>query len=428
MKLKSLLLLTALSAGIQASAQLGPWSTDTVYMGNGYANDVYYHMSNGAVKTEANNNWHLAFAAGVVGRSVAVFANHTPGNVNVYPLHKSSGSFGTDLTGDTTAAKTKTLYNSIESYETGAFNMNADPSDPFDYGWGSYDMSTHFVYGDSLYFIKTPQGKYQFWIETYKSTPTDSLSWTFHIADIDGGNRKDKKVYLKPYLSNLFVYYSITGDNFFAREPATNTWDVVFTRYSQVLSGAGYPTTGVMSNYGVKVAELRKISADTAQYRDYPLDSSITAIGSDWKIPPMGPPSPSFQLDTVTYFVVAKNSSIYQLEFLFASQSAYGGKVALRKRMSVPLSVQTVPGTRNTLSVFPNPASANTNLLIDVQEAGKAQIVITDMNGRAVQYQTVNMSQGLNAYQINTSAFATGSYFITITNGSWKISDKLIIQ
>lgn len=432
MKLKSLLLLTALSAGIQAGAQTYPWSTDTVYMGNGYANDVYYHMANGVVHSSPNNNWTLAFGTGILGRWVPVFANHVPGNVLVYSLHKDASGFPSDVTADTTAAQSKAFYNSTEKWENGAFNMNADPTNMFDYGWGQYDQTDHFVWGDSLFLVKTPGKKFQLWIEVFKSTPSDSLGWTFHMANLDGTNPSKKTIKTKNYLNNLFIYYSVPGDSFFVREPANNTWDILFTRYSQYVPTPPvtgyYPTTGVVSNTGVKVAELRKINADTAEYRGYPLDSMITAIGSDWKIPPMGPPTPSFQLDTVTYFVKSRNTSIYQLEFLYASQSAYGGKVALRKRMSVPLNVKTLSNSNTTLSVFPNPASADVNIMLDGVKEGNAQIVVNDVTGKIVLNKTIEMNKGFNAYQLNTASFAAGSYFITISNGSWKISDRLIVQ
>ena len=39
-----------------------PWVNDSVSMGTGSGNDVYYSMSTGTVKSENNKNWHLAFS------------------------------------------------------------------------------------------------------------------------------------------------------------------------------------------------------------------------------------------------------------------------------------------------------------------------------------------------------------------------------
>lgn len=428
MRLKSLLFLLAVCFGLQADAQMGPWVTDTVYMGNGYANDVYYHLHTKTVKTEANSNWHLAFAAGVLGRNVAIFANHVGGGVSVYNFNKAVNQFGTNLSADTTAAKNNPLYNSITDYINGAFNKNISSSSPFDFGWGTYDMTTHYVNGDDLYFVKTPAGKYQVWIELYKSAPTDSMSWTFHIANVDGSGRVDQKVYAKPYLNNIFVYYNITTNSFAAREPGNQDWDMLFTRYNQDISGVQYPSTGVMTNYNTGVAELWDVDADTAEYRNYTMDSSTTAIGSDWKKAPMGPVT-VFDLDTVTYFVKSRNASIYQVEFLYATTGSAGGKIALRKRVAVPLSIPAVEGKVNSFNMFPNPASAGqANLLIDMVKAEKVQVLITDITGKTVLYKAIDMKAGLNALALNTGAYTAGTYMVTITNGSWKTSDKLIIQ
>lgn len=432
MKLKSLLFLAAVAVGSQANAQLGPWIADTVTLGPGYANDVYYHMDHGTVKTEANNNWHIGFAAGVINRNGAVIANQVANGVEVYPLNNDVTKFGMDLSSDTTTAKTMPLYN--VDHEVGALNMNADPTDFFDYGWGEYDPSSHFVEGTTIFYIKTKQGgKYQFYIEEYKSTPVDSMSWLFHIANIDGTNPITKKVYVKPYLKNIFVYYDINADAFIAREPENNLWDILFTRYMDLQGTTWYPVTGALSNYNVGVAELRHVDADTAQYRSYALDSSINVIGQDWKKPPMGPPTgPGYDLDTVTYFVKSKNNSIYELEFTYASFSS-AGKIGLRRRLAAyftpPAGINTIAAAENrNMAIAPNPAVNNADLFIDVTNGGNAQVLITDITGRTIMYKALSLKDGLNAIRINTSEYAAGTYLVTVTNGSWKLSNKLIVQ
>src|SRR5215218_5184525 len=85
-----LLFIGALGLTLQANAQA--WVEDSVTMGPGYANDVFYSMKNGSQKVESNMNWHLAFQMTPPGPygNVSILANHVQGGVNVYPLHMSA--------------------------------------------------------------------------------------------------------------------------------------------------------------------------------------------------------------------------------------------------------------------------------------------------------------------------------------------------
>ncbi len=124
----------AVAMSFQSQAQ---WVTDSVTMGAGYANDIYYSMSGGAQGSPVSNtNWHLGFEmipGGPGFGGVSIIANHTQGAVKVYSLHLTgSGKFGSLLPADT-MVKTL-LYNSDTSWDWGAFNMNSSGS-MFDYGW-----------------------------------------------------------------------------------------------------------------------------------------------------------------------------------------------------------------------------------------------------------------------------------------------------
>ena len=60
MKLKYILGLGSLTLASVANAQVGTWRSDTLATGTGYAQDAYFHLEDGQVKAEANNNWDLA--------------------------------------------------------------------------------------------------------------------------------------------------------------------------------------------------------------------------------------------------------------------------------------------------------------------------------------------------------------------------------
>ncbi len=56
----------------------GPLVYDTLVMGSGYANDVYYHFKNKTVKSVPRNNWDIAFKVNIM--SASILANTTIGN------------------------------------------------------------------------------------------------------------------------------------------------------------------------------------------------------------------------------------------------------------------------------------------------------------------------------------------------------------
>jgi len=163
MKLKSTLLTVAVAIGSQVNAQT--WVADSVEMGASYANDVFYNIMNGSDATEAANNWDIAFQITSFSEpmfNASVRANHNKRDVQVYSLHKqASVHFGNLTPSDTMVAYGDQLLNEDSTWGTGAFTTNRDMTNPLDYGWGTYDMNTHNLNGDSLYLVKAGGVFYQ---------------------------------------------------------------------------------------------------------------------------------------------------------------------------------------------------------------------------------------------------------------------------
>jgi hypothetical protein len=437
MKLKSLLVAALSATALGANAQHN-WIADTITMANNggttFANDVFYRMDyNGPRKTEANDNWHIAFAGGAGGRNASVLANGAGAGVNVYELSvAASTSFGTNLIADTVGKKSTPLYNNISTWQEGAFNATATGHP--DYGWGEYDMLTHHLNGNKVYLVTTSGGDYQVWLEEYITPAGPSQGWKFHIADIDGNNRKDEHILVQPNFTNkLFLYYDIVNKTVVNREPDNHQWDLIFTRYmDEAAPGMMYPYTGILNNYNVTIAELRDIDADTANFHaHYLLDDEANIVGRDWK-QNGAPVGTDYLLNKVCWFIQSRNNSIYQMEITYATTGAGGAKIGLRKRLSVwnnpPTSVNNVAAANNTLNIYPNPATDATNLLVTAEQAGNAQVLITDVTGKVVKHKQVSLKAGLNALKVNTNEFSNGLYMVSVTNGNWKIAEKLSVQ
>ncbi len=82
--------------------------------------------------------------------------------------------------------------------------------------------------------------------------------------------------------------------------------------------------------------------------------------------------------------------------------------------------------------VFPNPVTASTfSVLFDDQKAGNYSITLTDLSGRVMQTQKVNISKALQTQQINlTGSPAKGMYFVKVYDDAKQIlfTEKLLIQ
>ncbi|XZF12865.1 T9SS type A sorting domain-containing protein [Chitinophagaceae bacterium MMS25-I14] len=441
MKLKPILLAALVSSGLNAGAQA--WVQDSVVTGPGYVNDVSYSMHSGTVASNSNSNWHLAFQMIPnygPDATAAVYANHVMGKVNVFSLHKrASTNFTTIAAADTVGmtAATSALYNSDTTWNYGAFNKNHNVADPFDYGWGYYSQTTHILSGDSVYLVKVDTVPYKLWIKQYVSYPADSAYWTFRIAKLDGTNDTTVTMYrhisTPDFANRVYGYYNISTKTIVDREPARSSWDLLFTRYLDSASQGPtfipyYPASGVFSNVSTSVAEVHGINPDSVLSTSVSNYSAIkNVIGYDWKhfAPPAGP----WAVDSTVFFVKSTNTNeYYQLQFTGFGGSA-NGIYHFRKRLLGTTSVSNITSTLNSYAFAPNPAQNETSIMIDAKEAvGTAQVLVSDITGKMISRIPVDIKKGMNGFSLNTSSMAGGLYVITITNGSWKVAGKLIVQ
>lgn len=441
MKLRALLLGAFSLSTLAASAQ--NWVYDSVAMGPGYANDIYYSLRNGIVKTQANTDWHLGFQMTPPGPygNVSAIANHVQGGVKVYSLHLQASTKFSTLTAADTAGRTGTpLYNSDTSWNYGAFNQMGNPQNLLDYSWGVYDMNTHNVTGDSLYLIKvgTSGAAYKVWIQQYISNPADSIRWTFRIAQFDGTG--DTTINMRrntnSFATRLFGYYNVLTRMQADREPDRATWDMVATRYVDTASQGSvaipYNTTGWLSNSGVTVADVRGIpNGDTAHYQNYARRTAINTIGYDWKTFDMSVPPGTWHTDsTINYFIkpVSSTNEYYQLQFT-RFDGSITGKMVFRKRLFTAVSVQGVAAQAVTAwHVSPNPASSAVNVMVDAKDAAAdAKLLVMDAAGKVVSQTAAPIQKGLNAYGFSAASLPNGLYFIRLGNGAWSVTQRIVV-
>lgn len=381
-------------------------TTVNVSTGAGYANDVYYNFDKDVLKTSPRSDWDIAFKANQM--SVSVLANN--GNeVKVYTWPK--GNINNWETLDTTGMAWKPLYNSMVDWEYGAFNDNTIAGNEFDYGWGTYNMATHNITGDSIFIVKLASGGFKKFAIKQKSAVQNV--WTFKYADLNG--QKDTTITLKAndYKPKAFIYFSFATNKVVDQEPAER-WQLLFTRYFDY--NIPYFVTGVLSNSGVKVQQVRGVSQNN--FEDYNMKlfkDTLSQIGSDWKKFSMTTNKYEVAPDVV-YFVqdtTATDKSVWKIYFTGFSGSSTGTYSFIKKKLGTT-GVNSI--SERNLAVYPNPASREINVIHDFR--GNTEITIYNISGQPV-YKTLNAeSAGLNKNTLNISTLPAGIYSLHVRSGS----------
>lgn len=406
------------------------WTWDSVAMGPGYANDIYYSMNNNQIKSEDNKNWHLAFSLSI-GDSAAVWANHNGGNnyVKVYNVHKDKSQWASVALGDTAAANL--CFNHDMAWFEGAFN-DIPSADPFNYGWGTYDAVSHNIVGDSVFIVKANNVFYKVIIDSLNSM---AMNWHFRVNDFNGAD----SVYMvskQPNFTNrLFAYFNLGTGTDTNREPDIATWDLLFTRYNSLVSLGGppqpYSVVGALGNKGIKFAQALQVHVDTAynHYADYAVPDwsrVISSVGYGWKTFDQ-PNNVWIVPDSISYFVLDKANDVWQLQFTAFGGGA-DGKIVFRKRKIANLtSVNDVTNEINGYSIYPVPAQQQLNVLLDSKVGAEAVITLNDIQGRVLMNRNLKLNTGLNAIQLNTGHLPSGNYILNVNGQQIRLQEKVSI-
>jgi hypothetical protein len=187
------------------------------------------------------------------------------------------------------------------------------------FGWGTYDLSSHNVYGDSIYIVRLTNGDYKkLFIRMIDGlTDTYLLRW----ANIDGSNTVNTSFSRSAYQSKKFIQYSLVNQAVVDAQPANDAWDLLFTMYIvKIPAGPGvymdYPVVGVLINSGLQGVIVTDKDPAQASYTDATGDFSTNAdvIGWEWKV--SDPETHEISLaENTSYFIKKADNSIYRIYF-----------------------------------------------------------------------------------------------------------------
>jgi hypothetical protein len=395
---------------------------EALTMGPGYANDIFYSFKNGEISTAARDTWDIAFYTPKF--SAGIIINEGDGvELYTYPKGDTSAWASVDTSG---MSGWKKMYNSPEYWEDGAFNVNA-LGHP-DYGWGWYNSINHNVYGDSLYIIKTASGIKKLIIQAKLSVQN---IYNFKYADLDGNNKQTISLDVTPYETKRFIYYSLETDEAIDREPAKENWDIMFTKYYDLVSDnegnqVPYLVTGATSNVGIFSNNFYPVGPDYDDYMSKPFDSLKNSIGYDWKSFDMG----TFEWtvkDSNYYFVKTFDGDVFKLQFISWEGSTTGNFEINTTEVGYAAIDETILSSSN-LEVYPNPARDHFTLRSDFAGNGLNKMIITDEAGKTIfqrDYANTELSKGINVNNLNLNP---GLYLIIIKGNNFTKTQKLIIQ
>ncbi len=423
------LLATIFAGVVPAMGQKSGPVTDSIFMGPGYNNEVYYSMTNGSQGVVNRKQWDIAFRAN--RRSASILTNDAANNNTIgltgvelftYQNADTSGWATFDTTGLYTW---KNMVNSTTDWETGAFcqNQKGHP----DYGWGKYNTATHDVVGDSLYLIKLRDGSFRkLWIKRKYSSEN---IFEFRYANLNGSGDTTVMLDCNPFAAKNFVGYSITTNQVIDFEPvASAQWDILFAKYIYTYpDGTPYPVTGVLSNYGIKVNKFEHVAPDFRMFNVAAMDSTRSPIGWEWKS--FNNTTFAYQVvDSLAYFVQDQGGNIHKLVFKAFTGSSTG-RIVFEKEMISATGIEETAVSDFNAVIYPNPASEVMNLIINPGASGFAVVSMNDISGRAVRNQRYDLQADvLSTLRIPVSGIPSGVYMVRIQTASRTFSRKVIVN
>ncbi|MDR9399702.1 MAG: T9SS type A sorting domain-containing protein, partial [Salibacter sp.] len=81
----------------------------------------------------------------------------------------------------------------------------------------------------------------------------------------------------------------------------------------------------------------------------------------------------------------------------------------------------------NNLNVYPNPASSQVNVALDLAERMDVTIEVADMQGRVVKLKNLGEVNGKQVYNFNASDLSSGVYILNIQNQNGPIGHRTLI-
>lgn len=92
-----------------------------------------------------------------------------------------------------------------------------------------------------------------------------------------------------------------------------------------------------------------------------------------------------------------------------------------------PTAVEDIAKGMSSLAIYPNPATSNAMLSVMMDKAADVQIRLMDVAGRIVYSENTRFNSGMNAWNIETSGLAGGTYLVSVSSAKGTLTQRLAI-
>jgi hypothetical protein len=393
--------------------------------------DVYYNMHTGQKDTVRANNWHLAFAVRKAQypmntmQATTIRINDGQG-VEVYQSNQALANWGSFDTTNFTSWPSP--INSDKTWDIGAFNQGKNLQDPFDYGWGAYNMNTNEVVGKNIWLLT--DARRSMMKKIYISKIVFDTMWIFTISNLDGTDSNTIEIRKPNYKGKLHAYYNVVNNKVLDREPSAGTWNILFTKYKSIVTLMGqtlpYPVMGVLLSPNTMGARLKDAAVASMELKDSTLFThDISTIGWDWKV--AGTPGLAPIVDSLGFFLHDVNAPTTNTRIIFTEYySGQGSQYTKFNLFTYALPTTGISEQLNgslEINIYPNPVTGNGTLTLETKNSKATQISIVGLDGKVVFEQNMNGSNE----NIQLPSLQSGIYMVNIQTQYNKTSRKLLV-
>jgi len=410
MRFNTLVLLAMLTTATSAQ------TTVTVSTGEANSTQTFYSLQNGEVAAAPLADWDLAFE--ITGFTSSIRVNTAKG-LSVWETNAPVADWASVNTFDET--NWTVIHNSEADWSVGALNNGNNLSEPdgVNVGWGIYNMITHAIVGAKVYVIDLGSA-------TYKKLRINSLlsgTYSFTYANLDGSEEVTTSLSKSGYTGKNFGYFSFATGTTLNPEPATASWDLLFTKYVGFVPTA-YPVAGVLQNKNVTALQVDGVPTGDAQWWGEEFSRDINIIGSDWKTFNMTTFQYEYAQDR-TYFVQDQAGNIWKLIFIGYGGSSNGNMTFTQELVS---GVGMEEAATSTFAVFPNPVAEGATRIILDEPAASVLLTVTDMNGRLVMQDNFNGNGGLTDRLLDVSTLRPGMYVVKLMGAGLNATARFVVE
>jgi hypothetical protein len=79
-----------------------------------------------------------------------------------------------------------------------------------------------------------------------------------------------------------------------------------------------------------------------------------------------------------------------------------------------------------SLDIFPNPTVENLTLMLNAEESKDLMVNIYNQNGQSVLSENIVTQNGENRFNFEVANYATGVYFVEVTDGQFRTAKRFL--